>query len=623
MDRAFLSYYEEELGHIRGLAGEFGAMHPTAARNLSLDSVPCPDPYVERLLEGVAFLAARTRLKLDLEAGRHVQAVLDALYPDLVGPAPAVSVARLAPGPQVGTMRDGHLVRRGTRLVAGLREGLATRAIYTTAQDVTLWPIQVEVAEYLQDVSALRAASLSDRAIAGSEAGLRIAIARTAPGGLADLSLDRLDLFLGGRSRGGALLDAILGYGRRALARPIGSREAFASVGAPAMAGIRAEEALLPRTRPSFEGHRLLREYFLMPERFHYLRFDGLREVVGACRDGGLEIVLPLERARPDLRGVAAADLVLFATPVANLFERECDVVEVDPRRSRHVVHADRARARDHEIHRVLRVEDADREGPEASVSPLYEPAPRRGSGWVFAAERRPRRPGEDERRRGQTRTSYAGDDVFVSIAPGGASPAPAPRRLHVRALCSNRDLPVLDDTPALGLDSGDPVAEVRLLFAMRPPREALHAAAPSAAGGDASDALAWRLVAQLSLDHLSLAGEGQDAEPLRALLRLYADRGDPALEGHAKSVVRLGSEPVVERLGLPGPICFGHGTAVTLEVDDAVLSGASTLLLSALLSRLLARHAAVNAFVRTRTRLARRQETIEWPTTPGLRPLV
>ena len=623
MDRAFLSYYEEELAHIRGLAGEFGAMHPTAARNLSLDSVPCPDPYVERLLEGVAFLAARTRLKLDLEAGRHVQAVLDALYPDLVGPAPAVSVARLAPGPQVATMRDGHLVRRGTRLVAGLREGLATRAVYTTAQDVTLWPIRVEAAEYLQDVGALRTAGLSEAVIAGSEAGLRITIAPAEPGGLAHLSLDRLDLHLGGRSRGGALLDAVLGHGRHAFARPAGSRAPFVAVGAPAMVGIRDEEALLPRVRPSFEGHRLLREYFVMPERFHYLRLEGLRGVVGRCEDGALEVVLPLARARPELRGVAAADLVPFTTPVANLFERQCDVVEVDRRRPRHIVHADRARARDHEIHRVLQVEDADREGAEAELIPLYEPAPHRGSGWVYATERRPRRPGEDERRRGQTRTSYAGDDLFLSIARRGEPSAPAPRRLHVRALCSNRDLPVLDDTPALGLDSGDPVAEVRLLFALRRPREALHAAAPSAVGGDASDALTWRLVAQLSLDHLSLAGEGQDAEPLRALLRLYADRGDPALEGHAKSVVRLGAEPVLERLGLPGPICFGHGTAVTLEVDDAVLSGASTLLLSALLSRLLARHAAVNSFVRTRTRLTRQQETIEWPTTPGLRPLV
>ncbi|MEF9606109.1 type VI secretion system baseplate subunit TssF, partial [Paracoccus sp. PXZ] len=52
MDRAFLAAYEAELDHIRVLAGEFAALHPNVARNLSLDAVPCPDPYVERLLEG-------------------------------------------------------------------------------------------------------------------------------------------------------------------------------------------------------------------------------------------------------------------------------------------------------------------------------------------------------------------------------------------------------------------------------------------------------------------------------------------------------------------------------------------------------------------------------------------
>ena len=104
MDRAFLEYYEEELAHIRVLATEFAAMHPAVARNLSLDTVPCPDPYVERLLEGVAYLCARTRLKLDAEGSRFARTVLDALYPDLVAPAPAVGMVALQPGQQVQTM---------------------------------------------------------------------------------------------------------------------------------------------------------------------------------------------------------------------------------------------------------------------------------------------------------------------------------------------------------------------------------------------------------------------------------------------------------------------------------------------------------------------------------------
>ena len=43
MDRAFLSYYEDELSHIRDQAAEFAALNPTVARNLSLDTVPCPE----------------------------------------------------------------------------------------------------------------------------------------------------------------------------------------------------------------------------------------------------------------------------------------------------------------------------------------------------------------------------------------------------------------------------------------------------------------------------------------------------------------------------------------------------------------------------------------------------
>ncbi len=86
MDRVFLAYYEEELTHIRALAAEFADMHPAVARNLSLDTVPCPDPYVERLLDGVAFLAARTRLKVDAERSRFTRSILDVLYPDLVSP---------------------------------------------------------------------------------------------------------------------------------------------------------------------------------------------------------------------------------------------------------------------------------------------------------------------------------------------------------------------------------------------------------------------------------------------------------------------------------------------------------------------------------------------------------
>lgn len=621
MDRNFLAYYEDELAHVRELATEFAALHPTVARNLSLDAVPCPDPYVERLLEGVAYLAARTRLKVDAESSRYVRNLLDELYPDLVCPAPAMTMAVLHPGPQVQTMIDGHLVQRGTRCVAAYREGIATRATYTTTQDMTLWPVALEKVDYLQDKGAMNAAGL-DRPEA--EAAIRFTLSRVGPGSLAELSLDRLDLWFTGGSRGGAIFDALFGHGSAAIARaPKGSPHPLAG---PALVGVTDREGLLPRVRPSFEGYRLMREYFLMPDRFHYLRLDGLNPALRACTTGPCEVVVYLDTARPELSDIAAKDFRLFVTPLVNLFEKECNVIEIDSRSAAHVVHADRTRPRDFEVYRLTRVEDADSDGPDATVEPLYSVGQHRGSGLVYSTERRPRRPGEDEIRRGQTRTSYTGDDLFLSIArPADVTVTKAIRRLDIRALCSNRDLPILDDSPKLSLETGDPVGRIELIAPFRRPRASVASALPNIVSGGESqlDDLAWRLVAQLSLNHLSLAEPGQDAEPLRAMLDLYSGRGDPAMARHARSITRVRSRQVVERLGIPGPICFGHGVEITLDVDETTMAGGSTLLLSALLNQLFARHAAINSFVRTKTHLMQRQEDVSWPMTPGNRALI
>lgn len=624
MDRIFLEYYEEELTHIRSLAAEFAAMHPAIARNLSLDTAPCPDPYVERLLDGVAFLAARTRLKVDAERSRFARSVLDVLYPDLVSPTPATAMAVLKPGQQIQTMNAGHVVKRDTRLISSLQPGLSTRCTFSTVQDVTLWPIAIGSVGYFQDRSALAVAGIVPPQDVVAEAAIRIVINRTGKGKLAELALDRLDLYLAGRTKAPLLFDTIFGACTGIAARPEGKSAKLVPLPDANMVGILDTEALMPRSRPTFEGYRLLREYFMMPERFHYARLTGLQPIVRGC-EAGLELVFLLRRPVPELADLSPQDFELFATPLINLFERECNVVELDSRKTRQVLYVDRTRPRDFEIYRITHVEDAEAEGPDAEIPALFSLGQNRGSGWVYSAERRPRRPTEDERREGVTRTSYAGDDVFLAFSRPVGSAANRPlRRVEVTALCTNRDLSILDDTPNLTLESGDPVEAVRLLGALRAPRPSIPAALPAGADGESrADELAWRMVAQLSLNFLSLAKEGRGVDPLHAMLDLYADRGDPALARHVRSIARIDSRPVVERLAIEGPMCFGRGTEVVLHVDQSVVSGHSTLLLSALLSRLFARHAGINGFVRTRTRLLQKQEDVPWPMTPGNRFLI
>ena len=625
MDRAFLSYYQNELTHLRELAEEFGQLHDTVARNLSLDSVPCPDPYVERLLEGVAYLGARTHQKLDREGTRHVRRLLDALYPDLSAPSPAMAMAALGPGPQVETMLDGHRVKRGTRMVAGLREGLNTRAVYSTAQDVDLWPIRIGEANYLPDRGALKSVGASDEVLTRAESGLHIVIERTMPAPFNELSLDQLDVFLGRDANGPALFDAIFGWGSGAIARPKDKAATFRQIETPSMVGLADDEGLLPRVRASFEGFRLLREYFLMPERFYYARLSGLRDAVQRATSNAIELILLFEEPRPELARIKAQDFGLFVAPIVNLFERECNIVELDARRPSHIVHADRTRPRDFEIYHLLRVEDAEQEGPGARLHSLYATEPQTGTNLVYATDRRPRRPANDELEARRMRSSvYPGDDFLISVArPPGLASARQVRRLDIRALCTNRDIPILDDTPTLTMESGDPVTNIKLLQAMRRPRPSLSAHLSREDPGDDTDIddVAWRWIAQLSLAQLSITDEG--AEVLQSLIKLYADRGDPNNARHGRSIADVATSSAIDRIARPGPICFAHGTDVTLSVDTAQLSGSSRLLLSAVLSHLFAREAAINSFVRTRTWLMSEQKEVVWPSIIGTRSLI
>ena len=558
------------------------------------------------------------------DSSRFSRSVLDLLYPDLISPTPATGMAVLKPGQQVLTMNTGHVIARGTRLISGLLPGISTRATYCTAQDVHLWPLEVAAVRYLQDKSSIANAGLAMAKGQNAESALCLTIARTGKGRLSELTVDQLSLCFAGRSKAALIFDGIFGACASVGARPEARAGRLSPLPMPAMVGIADAEALMPRTRSSFEGYRLLREYFIMPERFHYARIAGLQPTVRAC-DGRLDIVFLFKRLAPELADLTAADFELFATPIINLFERECNVIELDPRKTRQPVYADRTRPRDFEIFRVTRVDDADHAGPEATIPELFSLGQNRGSGWVYSTERRPRRATEDERRQGVTRASYMGDDVFLSVSRPHGRPASVPlKRVDIVALCTNRDLSILDDTPTLTLDGGDPVDSIRLIGALRPPQRSMAASLPAGAEGEArSDELAWRMVAQLSLNFLSLASDGRGADPLHALVDLYAERGDPGLARHVRSIARVASRPVVERLAIDGPMCFGRGVEVTLDIDQSILTGHSTLLLSALLARLFARYASVNSFVRTRSRLLQKQEDVLWPMTPGNRHLI
>src|SRR6185295_9765854 len=76
MDPKILRYYNRELQHVREMGAEFAREYPKIAGRLGLEGIEVADPYVERLLEGFAYLSARVQLKVDAEFPAFTQHLL-------------------------------------------------------------------------------------------------------------------------------------------------------------------------------------------------------------------------------------------------------------------------------------------------------------------------------------------------------------------------------------------------------------------------------------------------------------------------------------------------------------------------------------------------------------------
>ena len=148
MDPRLLRYYNQELQHVREMGAEFARQFPKIAARLGVDGIEVSDPYVERLLEGFAFLAARVQLKLDAEFPRFTQRLLEILYPQFLAPTPSMLIAQFRPDMNDGNLASGFVIPRGSSMRSQLGKGDATACEFRTAHEVRLLPLEVAAASY-------------------------------------------------------------------------------------------------------------------------------------------------------------------------------------------------------------------------------------------------------------------------------------------------------------------------------------------------------------------------------------------------------------------------------------------------------------------------------------------
>jgi type VI secretion system protein ImpG len=622
VDPRLLKYYNRELQYMREMGAEFAAEFPKIAGRLSLEGIECADPYVERLLEGFSFLAARIQLKIDQEFPRFTQHFLQTVYPHCLSPTPSMAIVQFQPDMREIGLAEGFLIPRGTALRSLLGKGDHTACEYRTAQDVYLWPIEIKEADYFVNVGAYAPAGIGNVAI---RAGLRLRL-RTSAGLTFDkLALDKISIFLRGKDEvPWRIFEQLVG---NLAAIVVASedeksvyRETIPATKVRAL-GFADNEALLPNDHRTFSGYRLLKEYFAFPEKFLGLEVGGIDKAVKRSVTDEIDIIFLLDRHDGDLEdGVSLERFSLFCCPAINLFPKRADRIHLNERSTELHVVPDRTRSSDYEVYDVTGVigygsgTDADQ-----VFVPLYgirELNPEMDGQRYYTLRRVPRRTSSRQRRSG-VRSGYVGTEVYLSLVDGRDSPYKSDlRQIAVDVLCTNRDLPN-HLVPGAGrtdftMDIAAPVSAVRCLVGPTSPRSS-----PVLSDGDA----AWRTIGQLSLNYCSLADTDAAGIPvLRKLLELSGDSGNAAIRKQIESLRSVEVRPIVRRVPISGPLAFGRGLEITVTFDESGFQGASAFLLGAVLDAFFSRYVSLNSFSETVIRTVERGEIMRWPMRLGRR---
>lgn len=622
MQDEMLRAYERELQYFRDASLDFAAAHPAIGRHLGLEADAAVDPFVERLIEAAAFLAARVQLRLDRSVEHFAEYLLDQLLPSANAPVPSTAIVRLDPGPLTAAINAPVRVPRGTNLRLVSNAARSKPLFMRTTHELTLRPMAIERVEVIEGVAALRAA-IPAFAPTGAVAGSVRVTWQIDPAARATAqSIDEFDIFLAGSGHAPYRVLALLLTHTRSVtvvAVAKGKRQVVATLSPEAVLRLRAldaDTALLAESEAGlYDGFRLMEEFFVLPERFRHL---ALRLGVTVPAAEAIEVHFVMDRLEPSIvTDFEQVRFLPYCVPVVNLFPRRLDRASLEGGRGEVRLLVDRTRATDYEVVRVTGG-DAYVEGQVRgeALLPLYAASAAHGGGgervrYSLRRELAPAR--EQDAEAGQV---YRPSDVWLTLSREGGPDVSAFSHVALQALVSNRERCHQAVRSAggytLNLDDPFPVEEASFLVTPTPPEPAASGAASS-----------WRLLGALRLNFFSLF----DADPiaaaarLREMLGLLADPRNRFAGSVLAGLAGLHVDTAYERIPGSGPLAFARGARITLDVDQNLADSGVYVVLGGLLDTFLAGYASLNSFTQLVLRDTRRHVLHTWPVRLGLHP--
>ncbi len=613
MHEDLFPYYENELLFLRQSGSEFADKYPAEAGALKLEKDRCPDPHVERVLEAFALLSGRIRKKLDDEFPELTNSMLEMLAPHMVAPIPPVGIVQFQVDPQSVKLTSNYTIPRETKLFSMPVGGIPCQ--FKTVYPVELLPLQVESAE-IGRVNGVF--PYEEQCGMPSQAELNLTFKSIGGIDLGTYNPKKIRLYLHGMPLSMRLYELFsenvlcveaIGQGMT------GEKRAFLNASNLIPAGFDREDSFLPTKSQSFEGYRLLHEFFAFQEKFMFfdIMTENLFEKLAGCTSVNFKFYL---KKMPEFIGdqvISKDNFLLGCTPVINLFTKKGEPFKTNAARREYLIVPELSRDKSYEVYNIDEVNITDMHNNRSyKVEPFYSfnhtIDPEESLYWYSRKDL----------------NNDGAIDHYLNFCSLGFEPKSLlDSAVSVDLTCSNRDLVrkmirfdgrksdfTAEDIPTFG----NICAITLQTEAIRTP---LGRDDEFWNGSDNRRQWRggyWRLISHLSLNFLSLQ-EG-NGEALRALLQIYDIKGLAQHENMILGIIDIKTKPMGALVN--GAYC--RGLDIILAVNPEKFSGSSYMLVTAILDRFFARYATINSLIRLTVTddTEKRNKLKQWPIRAG-----
>ncbi|MCV2503769.1 MAG: type VI secretion system baseplate subunit TssF, partial [Neisseriaceae bacterium] len=558
----FLDFYNEELYYLREIGKEFAKENPQVAQYLGIYSDEIKDPFVERLLEGTAFLSARVQQKLSNEQPEIAVQMLSRLAPLWYTPTPSMSMIAIEPDLTYPQWNEDVSLKRGSKVIMKDSSLSGKPVTFVTSRDVTLQPLVIEDAFYSiapesylpESVANYFKDSLSHISI---KCGTRYCLP------LSELKLDPFTInFSGDIVKANQIFHSIFSDSIRVVLWSKSQTKVYSKVldvSSIQLFGILNEDSCLPEAIGGLPGSRILKEYLNFPSKFLSLKLDGVQEFLGSIKDSyEFEIIFILKnRSLSLVDNISSSNFKLFATPIVNLYKKRCDPVLINNLKFEHPIVVDKNDPTLYKIHHIDEVVGILPDGQDVVFSPLHMDAKYDQNDARCAYSIR--------RRESKIETKYyknndlSVDDVFITLSSGNTTvDLDKISHLSVVVYVSDRNFnPKLLQSPSLSLEKSLPILGVELLNSPSRPV-------------DLPDMnLAWNALQVLSESPFNHTKDraGNCARFIKNWLYFFANDKEPSQISRIESVAEMVFEHCYTRYYGKGPITWARGVEATLNI--------------------------------------------------------